>query len=173
MADPFIGEIRIFAGSFAPRDYAFCNGQTISVSQNPALFAIFGAIYGGDGRNDFGVPNLSGHVPVHAGTGSGLSPRPIGQRGGSDTVTLTSSNLPSHTHQLQASADAGTSNGPGTSGSSVLAEGPAPLYTTGAANVALNAASITNTGSGDPTDILQPYQVINFVVALAGIQPTP
>ena len=84
MADPFIGEIRIFAGSFAPRDWAFCNGQTIPVSQNPALFSLVGAIYGGDGRNDFGVPNLPGRAPMHAGTGSGLTPRSLGQMGGSE-----------------------------------------------------------------------------------------
>ncbi len=96
MSDPFVGEIRMFAGNFAPRNFAFCDGQLVAISQNNALFSLFGTIYGGDGRTTFGLPDLRGRVPLHMGTGPGLSPRPIGQKGGSETVALSAANLPAH-----------------------------------------------------------------------------
>ena len=107
MSEPFVGEIRMFAGNFAPRGWAFCDGQLLATSQNDALFSLLGTIYGGDGRTTFGLPDLRGRIPVHAGTGPGLSPRRLGAKAGAEKVTLTVNELPSHTHDLVASNQAG------------------------------------------------------------------
>ena len=105
MADPFIAEIRIFAGNFAPRGWAFCNGQLLPISQNTALFSLVGTTYGGDGRTTFGLPNLQGRVPMHPGNGPGLTARQLGESGGVETVTLAESQMPTHTHGLNAAPD--------------------------------------------------------------------
>jgi microcystin-dependent protein len=104
MSDPFVGEIRMFAGNFAPRGWAFCNGQLIPISQNTALFSLLGTTYGGDGRSTFALPDLRGRVPLHAGQGSGLSDYPLGSRGGSEQVVLTTAQLPAHS-QPKADSD--------------------------------------------------------------------
>ena len=106
MSDPFVGEIRMFAGSFAPRSYALCDGQLMAVSQNDALFSLLGTMYGGDGRTTFGLPELRGRVPIHQGQGPGLSNRRIGQRSGSETATVSVAQMPGHTHALQGTSDA-------------------------------------------------------------------
>ncbi len=112
MSEPFVGEIKMFAGNFAPRNYAFCDGQLLAISQNNALFSLLGTIYGGDGETTFGLPDLRGRVPLHTGQGTGLSSRPLGQRTGAEKVTLTTNQLPSHTHRA-ASTDAATLGDPG------------------------------------------------------------
>lgn len=173
MADPFVGEIQIFAGNFAPRNWAFCNGQTIPVSQNTALFSILGTTYGGDGRTTFGVPNLQGRAPMHVGTGPGLSTRRLGQKGGGTTVGLNSTNLPAHNHSL-------TAQNPGFG---VATTAPAGNYlaspTTGgtayganASPVGMSASSLTNTGGTVPHNNMQPYLVMSFVVCLVGLYPS-
>ena len=102
MTEPFTGEIRMFGGTFAPRNWSFCNGDLISIAQNDALFSLIGTIYGGNGRTTFGLPDLRGRIPIHAGSGPGLSNRPIGQKSGSETATVNTNQLPSHTHNLTA-----------------------------------------------------------------------
>ena len=105
MSEPFVGKIRMFAGNFAPRGWAFCDGQLLAVSQNDALFSLLGTIYGGDGRTTFGLPDLRGRIPIHAGTGPGLSPRSLGNKAGTEIETLTVNQIPSHTHSWQATSD--------------------------------------------------------------------
>ena len=103
MSEPFVGEVRMFAGNFAPRGWAFCDGQLLAVSQNDALFSLLGTIYGGDGRTTFGLPDMRGRVAIHAGSGPGLSPRRLGAKAGSEKETLTVNQMPSHTHAWQGS----------------------------------------------------------------------
>ena len=107
MSEPFIAEIRIFAGNFAPRGWAFCDGQLLQISQNTALFSLVGTTYGGDGRTTFGLPNLKGRAPMHAGGGPDLTERRLGQSGGAETVTLTEADMPTHTHTMKASSELG------------------------------------------------------------------
>ena len=112
MSEPFIAEIRIFAGNFAPRNWAFCDGQLLPIAQNTALFSLIGTTYGGDGRTTTALPNLKGRVPMHPGRGPGLTERRLGQRGGTETITLAQSQMPNHTHTLYASGEDGDSTLP-------------------------------------------------------------
>jgi microcystin-dependent protein len=175
MTNPFLGEIRMFAGDFAPLGWAFCNGQILSISQNTALFSLLGTLYGGNGTNTFALPDLRGRVPVHFGQGSGLSPYNEGQQGGSETVILTAPQLPAHTHVLNASTNAGDLPAPA-AGTTVLAADGAGVtagYTDNVTNlVALNPQSIGSTGSGQPVPVVQPYLSVNFIIALQGIFPS-
>lgn len=177
---PFLGEIKMFAGSFAPRGYAFCSGQLMSIAQNNALFAILGTTYGGDGQATFALPELRGRFPTHAGSGPGLSNHVLGQRAGTETVTLTTSNLPAHTHPVvplgaPGSTAIGDTNSPT---NAVLAASPTrgeKQYTSTAANTSLAAAATSNTGttgSGIPVSVLPPYLAVNFIIALEGIFPS-
>lgn len=168
MADPFIGEICMFAGNFAPRNFAFCNGQTMPVAQNAALFAVFGTLYGGDGEKDFGVPNLQGRVAVHAGHGPGLTNRRVGSTGGSSTVTLIESQLPSHNHSLSGVRSAQGDNG-SPSGNSVAA---APVYAgTSGSTVSMSGSAIGIAGDDQAHQNCHPYLALNFIVSLAGATP--
>jgi microcystin-dependent protein len=166
MSDPFIAEVKIFAGNFAPRSFAFCNGQLLSIAQNTALFALIGTIYGGNGQTTFGLPNLQGRAPMHPGNGPGLSPRQLGETGGSETVTLTSAQLASHSHPVRAASNA-TSAAP--AGNFF---GSAPMYNTGGNTVAMAADSVTESGGGQPHNNMQPYLAINFIICLQGIFPS-
>ncbi len=171
MSEPFVGEIRMFAGSFAPRGWAFCDGQLLAVMQNDALFSLLGTIYGGDGRTTFGLPDMRGRIPVHAGSGPGLSTRKLGAKGGAEQVTLATTNLPAHSHQIKASADAGSRNNP-----EGKFQGASPNVTVfrpnETPNVAFDAASITNVGgSGDHTNLM-PFLCVNFIIALIGTYPS-
>jgi len=170
MSEPFVGEIRMFAGNFAPQGWAFCDGQLLAVSQNDALFSLLGTIYGGDGRTTFGLPDLRGRLPVHMGTGAGLSPRPIGQKSGSEQVTLNMNELPSHTHTYQASQDISTDpSGP----SEVLCESPSiTMYRAAAPNVPMNANAITAVGGSQHHMNLMPFLCVTFIIALFGIYPS-
>lgn len=176
--DPFIGMIVMFGGNFAPRGWALCNGQLLAISQNSALFSILGTTYGGDGRTTFGLPDLRSRVPMHAGQGPGLSNRRLGERGGVQDVTLTANQLPSHTHV--ASGTQQVQNAPGDS-SNPTGRIPAELvrenaYGAGPTNADLAAGSVDvtvqNTGGNQPHTNLQPYQVVNFIIALQGIFPS-
>lgn len=170
MSEPFVGEIRMFAGNFAPRGWAFCDGQLLAVSQNDALFSLFGTIYGGDGRTTFGLPDLRGRIPIHPGSGPGLSPRQLGARGGAENATLTVNQLPSHTHGLQASSNAGTDANPA---GKVLGASPSVrLYRPVAASVNMNASAITSVGGSQQHTNVMPFLCINFIVALVGIYPS-
>ena len=175
MTDPFIGEIRIFAGNFAPRDWAFCNGASISIAQNTALFAILGTTYGGDGRTSFQLPDLQGRAPMHPGSSPpGLSTTRLGQRGGAETVTVTTSNMPSHTHQLIASTDrldevAATNNPSGQLTGRMQANQSIYAADTGAI-VSMASESVQSAGGDQSHNNMQPFLAVNFIIALTGIQ---
>ena len=172
MSEPFVGEIKMFAGNFAPRSWAFCDGQLLAISQNDALFSLLGTIYGGDGRTTFGLPDMRGRIPVHAGNGPGLSPRSLGAKLGSEQETLTVSQLPNHTHTLQANTQVGNQGDavgstPAQSTAGVYLQSPNP-----ASIFQLRAQSIDEIGSSQSHNNIMPYLCINFIIALFGIYPS-
>lgn len=170
MTEPFIGEIRMFGGNFAPVNWAICNGALLQVSQYDALFSLLGSIYGGNGRTTFALPDLRGRMPIHSGSGPGLSPRNIGSKGGSETVSLTVNNLPSHTHVWKASGTAGNSGQPT---EKVLATAPNPIYVDDISSTTnMSSSMIDNTGGDSSVNNLMPYLTINFIIALQGIYPS-
>lgn len=166
--DPFIGEIKIFTGNFAPYGWAFCNGQTMNITQNTALFSLLGTMYGGDGKTTFALPNLQGRAPMHTGAGPGLTPRNVGQTGGDASVTLISSEMPQHSHVPQSVATATVSTTTG----SVWAGGSrgSTLYAT-AANTPMNPGALGVAGGSQPHNNMQPYLPMSFIIALQGIFP--
>jgi microcystin-dependent protein len=170
MSEPFVGEIRMFAGNFAPRGWALCDGQLLAISQNDALFSLLGTIYGGDGRTTFGLPDLRGRVPIHQGTGPGLSNRRIGQKSGQENVTVTTSQLPAHGHPLSASTAIASSTDP--SGNLPANGGSSNIYGSDAPFQSLNAQAVTNAGGNQPHNNVMPFQCVNFIVALVGIYPS-
>jgi microcystin-dependent protein len=169
MSEPFIGEIRMFAGNFAPRGWAYCDGQLLAVSQYDALFSLLGTIYGGDGRTTFGLPDLRGRLPIHAGSGPGLSPRNLGVKSGSEQETLSVDQM-SHTHNIKVSSNAGTQNNP--NGEFLAASPNVRLFRPAAPSVALNTASISNVGGSQAHENLMPYLCIHFIIALFGVYPS-
>ena len=172
MSEPFIAEIRIFAGNFAPRSWAFCDGQLLPVAQNTALFSLIGTTYGGDGRSTTALPNLQGRIPMHPGRGPGLTSRRLGQRGGVEMVSLTESQMPNHTHTLRANDGRG---GSGTAVNNTLAEPrDGLLYQTNTSENLVNMSSqaLPNTGGSQAHNNLQPYIVMNFIIALQGLYPS-
>ncbi len=170
MSEPFVGEIRMFAGNFAPRGWAFCDGQLLNVSQNDALFSLLGTIYGGDGRTTFGLPDMRGRIPIHAGSGPGLTTRKLGTKLGSEKETITVNELPSHTHEIKASTAAGTENNP--TGKFLGASPNVRLYRPAAPIVPLSAASISSVGGSQSHSNLMPSLCIHFIIALFGIYPS-
>jgi len=170
MSDPFVAEIRIFPFNFAPRGWAFCDGQLLPISQNTAVFSLLGTYYGGDGRSNFGLPNLQGSAPMHTGatTGPGLSSHVLGESGGSDNVTLISSEMPGHTHTLSAENDNPRSADPA---NHYLAFSAIPVYSDQAVNSASAPTATSPAGSSTPHNNLQPYLVLNFCIALQGVYP--
>lgn len=167
--DPFVGEIRPFGFSFAPLGWAACNGQLLSIEQNPALYSILGASYGGNGQTNFALPNLAGSAPLGAGQGPGLSNYTVGQKGGSAEATLSQSQIPAHWHYLMVSSDPATQQGPANAS---LAKTAQPIYGhrgRAMANFSPQAVSATGAGEGHPN--MQPYLVVNFCIALQGVFP--
>lgn len=166
MAQPYVGEVRMFGGNFAPAGWMFCDGSLLPISENETLFQLIGTTYGGDGQSTFALPDLRGRLPIHQGNGFQLA-----QTGGSETVTLTPQQLPAHTHAMLASADAAnqiTGNG------GVVAAAPSlSMYYTAAPDTALNASTITQVGGNQPHTNFQPYLCINFIISLFGIFPSP
>ena len=172
MSEPFVGEIRMFAGNFAPRGWALCEGQLLAVSSNDALFSLLGTIYGGDGRTTFGLPDLRGRVPLHTGggTGPGLSTRRLGEKGGTENETLTAGELPSHTHAMRASTSLG--NVPGPAGRVPSTSTSFEAYIDEPPSVALATDAITDVGGSRSHTNLQPSLCIYFIIALVGIYPS-
>lgn len=169
MSEPFVGEVRMFAGNFAPRGWAFCDGQLLAVSQNDALFSLLGTIYGGDGRTTFGLPDLRGRVPIHPGSGPGLSPRRLGAKAGSENETLTVNQLPSHSSGMQASTNAAsTPNAP----NNVFARSVGDAYASDFSPANMSTATISNVGGSRSHSNLMPFLCINFIIALFGIYPS-
>jgi microcystin-dependent protein len=170
VAEPFIGEIRIFAGGFAPANWAQCQGQVVPIAQNTALFSLLGTTFGGNGVTTFGLPNLNGRAPVGLGTGSGLTPRNVGDVFGSETVALTSAELPPHTHNMVGTLHTATSSTPA---NNVLAAGQELAYAPPPVSATLAPQAIGLAGSGQPHDNMQPYLPLTFIIALLGIFPPP
>ena len=173
MAEPYVGEIRVFGGNFAPAGWALCNGQSIAIDQNQALFALIGTTYGGDGMNTFNLPNLQGRSLIHQGTSPTGTTYVEGQSGGAETVTLIPTQLPSHTHGLSGSAVAGTSAAPGPTVAMAATPAGEPVYDTVAANqVALANQAVSPASGGSGThDNRQPYLAVTFIISLFGIFP--
>ena len=170
MADPYVGEIRMFAGSFAPVGWALCEGQLLPISENDVLFTLIGTIYGGDGEETFALPDLRGRAPLHHFQGPGLTPRTIGEQDGVESVTLTVQQIPVHSHALQARAAGGKSATPT---GNVLASAPATsLYTRGTPSAQLAANAIDPAGGSQPHENMPPYLTINFIISLFGIFPS-
>ena len=172
MSEPFIGQIVMFGGVFAPRGWAFCDGQLLAISQNSALFSLLGTTYGGDGRTTFALPDLRGRVPLHPGQGPGLTQRLLGQRSGSETSTLSEANLPPHSHPVAPPANTG--EGQSTQpGGNVPAGGELPTqpYAPGS-DTTMQSFSTGPAGGGQPVDIMQPWTAIHFIIALQGIFPS-
>jgi microcystin-dependent protein len=178
MAEPYVGEVRLFAGNFAMAGFAFANGALLSISQNDVLYNLIGTTYGGDGQNTFQLPNLQSRVPLGQGTGSGLTTRNIGQSGGVENVTLTTSTTPPHQHALFASLGPTTTGVPGptvlTGALQTTTDGEfyAAPSQAGFSAVAMNATVVGNAGGGQPHNNIQPSIAINYVLALFGIYPT-
>jgi len=173
MSDQYQGEIRMFAGTFAPFQWAFCNHQILSISEYQALYAILGTTYGGDGRTSFALPEMRGRIPVGQGQGPGLSNRVVGQMFGRETVTLTTNELPSHTHTLYASASAQSTTNP-ISASFATINGDGEFYAVGATNAELTQSStdaVKANGGGQAHDNIQPSLVVNYIIAMQGLFP--
>lgn len=170
--DPFVAEIRIFPFNFAPKGWAFCDGQILPLSQNTALFSLLGTTYGGDGKSNFALPNMQGNAPMHPGQGPGLSPHDLGETGGSDTVTLIESEIPSHSHSLMSSTTNSSKPSPGgnvlarvTGASPYVAGTPAPPL------VQFSSNALAPAGGDQPHNNMQPYLTLNFCIALQGVFP--
>ncbi len=170
MSEPFVGEIRMFAGNFAPRGWAFCDGQLLAVSQNDALFSLFGTIYGGDGRTTFGLPDMRGRIPLHQGTGPGLSARRLGSKGGEETVTLTTNQLASHSHDWNANTADATGAAP--AGKVTAGTSSPQIYNQADQSVDFASSAIAVSGGSRPHTNLMPTLCVNFIVSLYGIYPS-
>jgi len=168
MSEPLVAEIRIFAGNFAPRGWAFCNGQLLPVSQNTALFSLIGTTYGGDGRTTTALPNLQGRAPMHPGRGPGLTARRLGERGGAEAVTLTEAQMPNHNHIAVVSEEDGRDNDPN---SAWLAAGD-QMWGTATSMQTMSPQTLTSTGGSQSHDNLQPFLTMNFIIARVGLYPS-
>lgn len=173
MSEPFVSEIRIFAGNFAPTGWAFCNGQLLPISQNTALFSLLGTNYGGDGTSTFGLPNLQGSAALGAGQGPGLSQRGLGEVGGEQGVTLLEGQMPAHSHTAQASTSGGINSPTGAAwGESKLGKTPMAVYAaSGPNNVLMSPQGLSPAGAGLPHNNMPPYLCLTFIIALQGIYP--
>jgi microcystin-dependent protein len=170
--DPFVGEIRIFTGNFAPTGWLFCNGQILPIQQNTALFSLLGTFYGGDGKSTFALPNLQGRVPLHAGSsaGPGLTQRSIGETDGSDAVALVKNQLPTHSHQLMGATAPTTSAPDATVSLSNTGDG-SPAYNAVNPHAKMGGQTVLAAGAGSPHNNLQPYLALNFIIAVQGVFP--
>ena len=165
MAQPYIGEIRMFAGNFAPQGWMACEGQLLPIADYETLFNLIGTTYGGDGQSTFALPDLRGRLPIHAGNGFTLA-----ETGGTENVILTVNQIPAHSHTLQGSSAAANSTDPT---GRVDAKPDKNLYRPGTAANAMAAQAITSTGGNQPHNNMQPYLCVNFIISLFGIYPTP
>jgi microcystin-dependent protein len=169
MADPFVAEIRIFPFNFAPKGWAWCDGQLMPLSQNTALFSLLGTTYGGDGKSNFALPDLQGRAPMHPGQGPGLSLHDLGETGGSETVTLLESEIPAHSHGLTAVEDDGTFKTP----AGMFLGGGNAMYINPnqAVNTTLAGESLAPAGGDQPHNNMMPYLTFYFCIALQGVFP--
>lgn len=165
MPEPYLGEIRLLSFVFAPRGWALCNGQLLPINQNQPLFSLLGTTYGGNGQTNFALPNLIGRVPIHVATN-----HPLGDLGGEETHTVTTAEMPTHTHVAHGSITKGDTPVPT---AHVLADSPSGLYVPPGAPVALHPSSVANVGSSQAHENCQPYLALSFCIALVGIFPSP
>jgi microcystin-dependent protein len=171
MSEPFVAEIRIFAGNFAPRSWAFCNGQLLPVSQNTALFSLIGTTYGGDGRTTTALPNLKGRAAMHPGRGPGLTSKRLGQRGGTETVTLSEAQMAAHKHTARGSENVAIATAP--ENDYVARGGGRGINSYIASNSNIGTFnSMDNTGGSQPHNNMQPFLTMNFIIALQGLYPS-
>ena len=171
MSNPFVAEIRIFAGNFAPKGWAQCAGQLMPISQNTALFSLLGTTYGGDGKSNFALPNLQGCAPMQAGQGPGLSLRDLGETGGEPTVTLLQSEMPAHSHTVQCSLTGGGITSPvGNAWASGL-KGHPPAYAPSGPNVPMSPLALSTAGGSLPHNNMPPFLGLMFIIALQGVFP--
>ena len=172
MSEPYISEIRMFAGNFAPAGWALCNGQLLPISQNTALFSLLGTNFGGNGQTTFALPDLQGRSPMHWGQGAGLSPRDIGELNGEPSVTLLQTEMPIHTHALSGAAiPNSTSQATPTNTSLFTNSAPNALYATTPPNTTLALQSISLQGGSLPHNNLQPYLAVTFIICMSGVFP--
>jgi len=169
MSSPYIGEIRMFGGNYAPYGWNFCDGSLVAISENPTLYNLIGTTYGGDGTSTFALPNLLGRMPIHAGTGQGTQTYVLGQLGGLEQVSLLTTQIPSHNHTLFGSTDAANASVPT---GNVLAATGGNTYIKANAGAAMNAASVGPAGGGVPHDNMMPFLCVSFIIALVGIYPS-
>jgi len=175
MSPSFVGSIYIFGGNFAIYGFALCQGQLLPIAENDVLFTLLGTTYGGDGVQTFGLPDLRGRLPIHMGTGAGLNPYVIGQSGGTENVSLSVSQIPSHTHLINANSASATLVIPTTSsylGASNIAGAAEKFYNPGPSNAIMSNAMVSSTGSSIPISIVQPVLAMNYVISLYGIFPS-
>jgi microcystin-dependent protein len=171
MGSPYVGEIRMFGGNFAPLGWAFCDGSLQSIAENDVLFTLIGTTYGGDGQNTFALPDLRGRVPIHQGQGAGLSSRIMGEVSGTQTVVLTSQQIPNHTHAVVVSSNTGDTGVP--SNNLTLGVADVDLYIAESATAHMNPSTISSSGGGNqPHDNMQPVLAISFIISLFGIFPS-
>ena len=170
MADPFVAEIRMFPFNFAPKNWAFCNGQILPLAQNTALFSLLGTYYGGNGLNNFALPDLQNRTPLQQGQGAGLSQRELGEAGGAAAVTLQENQVPSHNHQLQHAGTVATSGSPG-GAVSFGSAGVAQVYSVAGGTPVTLQRPVGPVGDGLPHNNRQPFLVLNFCIALTGVYP--
>ena len=169
MSEPFVGEIRMFAGNFAPRGWAFCDGQLMSIPSNDALFSLLGTIYGGDGRSTFGLPDLRGRLALHQGSGPGLSTRALGSRVGNERETLLASQIPSHTHVMRGASAAAASRDPA---GKLLGTSASTMYVEQDPDGDMLAGGVQATGGSQAHDNMMPFLCIHFIISLFGIYPS-
>ena len=167
MASPFIGEIRMFGGNFAPQGWAFCNGQLIAISDNDALFNLIGTTYGGDGQSTFALPNLQSRIPMHVGPGFALA-----QTGGEEQVTLTTAQIPIHNHVPQCQTSTSSLQGPGNGLWAAVTPGTQQIYANTAPAAAMNPQAVGAAGGSQPHDNMLPFLAVSFIISLFGIFPT-
>ncbi len=171
MTSPFVAEIRIVGFNFAPRGWAFCDGQILPISQNTALFSLLGTTYGGDGKSNFALPNLQGNAPLQPGQGAGLSLRDLGETGGEQNVTLLETEMPSHAHGAQALSGAGGQGPTGNTWADANQRGINEYTASSAQNVQMSSQALSVAGGSQPHNNMMPYLVLNFCIALQGIFP--
>ena len=171
MAQPYVGEIRMFAGNFAPVGWQFCEGQLLPISENETLFQLIGTTYGGDGQETFALPNLQSRIPVHAGQGPGISQNyQLAETGGVESVTLTTQQIPVHTHALLGSGAGATTQTPG---GNVAAVAAAQVYASANSPTQMSNQSVSPIGGSQPHENVQPYLCISFIISLFGVFPAP
>ena len=172
MSEPFLAEVRMVGFNFAPRGWAFCDGQILPINQNPSLYSLLGTTYGGDGRTSFALPDLRGRTPIHVGQADGGAQHALGLKGGEETHTLAAAEMPRHTHQFKAASAAATLQRAANSNDSVLAAANVDMYRAGAGNTTLTPATVSTVGGGQAHNNMQPTLTVSFCIALQGLFPS-